>query len=172
VTGLTDDERDLDVLIEAAHPSRPDRRSLVARHLERIVAARVQQARAEADTHREVAESMTGLWRAERDRADRLEAMCDRLAEKIVDLEDESAARVQQARAEALHQIAEHSIASLLPGSLAQYVSMRDVSRVLQDREAGQHHPNCYQRTGVPDDLPPDLCDCRVLRMIDREAGR
>lgn len=30
------------------------------------------------------------------------------------------------------------------------------------------HHPNCYQRTGgVPEDLPNDLCDCRVLRMID-----
>ena len=30
------------------------------------------------------------------------------------------------------------------------------------------HHPNCYQSTGgIPDDLPEDLCDCRVLRMID-----
>lgn len=31
-----------------------------------------------------------------------------------------------------------------------------------------QHHPRCYQNTGVPDDLPADLCDCRVLRMIER----
>lgn len=30
-----------------------------------------------------------------------------------------------------------------------------------------RHHPRCYQNTGVPDDLPADLCDCRVLRMID-----
>ena len=30
------------------------------------------------------------------------------------------------------------------------------------------HHPNCYQSTGdIPDVLPDDLCDCRVLRMID-----
>lgn len=39
-------------------------------------------------THREVAESMTGLWQAERERADRLEAMCDRLAERLVVLPD------------------------------------------------------------------------------------
>jgi hypothetical protein len=71
-------------------------------HLADVLAPLLAQARAEADTHREVAESMTGLWRAERDRADRLEAMCDRLAEKIVDLEDESAARVQKAVAAAL----------------------------------------------------------------------
>lgn len=32
---------------------------------------------------------------------------------------------------------------------------------------AEQHHPNCYQIVGVPDDLPDDLCDCRVLRMLD-----
>lgn len=32
---------------------------------------------------------------------------------------------------------------------------------------AVQHHPRCYQNTGVPDDLPADLCDCRVLRMLD-----
>lgn len=45
-------------------------------------------ARAEAKTHREVAESMTGLWQAERERADRLEVMCDRLAERLVVLPD------------------------------------------------------------------------------------
>ena len=44
--------------------------------------------KAEVETHREVAESMTGLWQAERDRADRLEAMCDRLAERLVVLPD------------------------------------------------------------------------------------
>lgn len=42
----------------------------------------------EAETHRESAESMTGLWQAERERADRLEAMCDRLAERLVMLPD------------------------------------------------------------------------------------
>jgi hypothetical protein len=30
-----------------------------------------------------------------------------------------------------------------------------------------EHHPNCYQNTGVPDDLPDDLCDCRVFRAIE-----
>ena len=31
-----------------------------------------------------------------------------------------------------------------------------------------EHHPNCYQVTGaIPEDLPGDVCDCRVLRMID-----
>ena len=30
------------------------------------------------------------------------------------------------------------------------------------------HHPRCYQNTGVPDDLPTGLCDCRVLRMVER----
>lgn len=44
--------------------------------------------KAAADTDREVAESMTGLWQAERERADRLEAMCDRLAERLVVLPD------------------------------------------------------------------------------------
>ena len=30
------------------------------------------------------------------------------------------------------------------------------------------HHPRCYQSTGnIPTDLPDDLCDCRVLRMLD-----
>lgn len=42
----------------------------------------------EAETHREVAESMTGLWQSERERADRLEVMCDRLAERLVVLPD------------------------------------------------------------------------------------
>ena len=31
---------------------------------------------------------MTGLWQSERERADRLEAMCDRLAERLVVLPD------------------------------------------------------------------------------------
>lgn len=44
--------------------------------------------RVQAETHREAAESMTGLWQAERERADRLEAMCDRLAERLVVLPD------------------------------------------------------------------------------------
>ena len=44
--------------------------------------------KAEAETHREVAESMTGLWQGERERADRLEAMLDRLAERLVVLPD------------------------------------------------------------------------------------
>ena len=35
-------------------------------------------------------------------------------------------------------------------------------------RAEHDHHPNCYQSTGrIPDDLPADLCDCQVLRMID-----
>lgn len=39
------------------------------------------------------------------------------------------------------------------------------------------HHPDCYQNIGIPDDLPANLCDCRVLRMLDaaateREAGK
>ena len=33
-----------------------------------------------------------------------------------------------------------------------------------------EHHPNCYQVTAIPEDLPDDLCDCRVLRMIDAHA--
>lgn len=35
-----------------------------------------------------------------------------------------------------------------------------------------EHDPRCYQRTGVPDDMPANLCDCRVLRMVDAEAER
>ncbi len=34
------------------------------------------------------------------------------------------------------------------------------------------HHPDCYQSTGVPDGLPPGLCDCRVLQMIEAESGK
>lgn len=37
-----------------------------------------------------------------------------------------------------------------------------------QPRAWHDHHPRCYQNTGVPDDLPPSLCDCRVLRMIEQ----
>ncbi|TAJ21799.1 MAG: hypothetical protein EPO65_00430 [Dehalococcoidia bacterium] len=37
-----------------------------------------------------------------------------------------------------------------------------------QPRAWHEHHPRCYQNTGVPDDLPGDLCDCRVLRMIEQ----
>lgn len=36
----------------------------------------------------ELAAAMTGLWQAERERADRLEAMLDRLAERLVVLPD------------------------------------------------------------------------------------
>lgn len=55
---------------------------------EQIIADRLAAVRAEADTHRESAEAGYVMWQAERERADRLEGMCDRLAEKIVDLED------------------------------------------------------------------------------------
>lgn len=34
----------------------------------------------------------------------------------------------------------------------------------------GEHDPRCYQNTGVPDDLPDDLCDCRAFRTIDAQA--
>lgn len=37
---------------------------------------------------------------------------------------------------------------------------------------ASEHDPRCYQRTGVPDDMPANLCDCRVLRMVDAEVER
>lgn len=37
-----------------------------------------------------------------------------------------------------------------------------------QPRAWHDHHPCCYQNTGTPDDLPDTLCDCNVLRMIDR----
>ena len=35
-------------------------------------------------------------------------------------------------------------------------------------RSRPSHDPRCYQRTGVPADLPQTLCDCRVLRTIDQ----
>lgn len=35
-----------------------------------------------------------------------------------------------------------------------------------QPRAWHDHHPRCYQNTSIPDDLPDDLCDCRVLRLI------
>lgn len=35
------------------------------------------------------------------------------------------------------------------------------------DPTAGEHHPDCYQSTGVPDGLPAGICDCRVLQMLD-----
>lgn len=38
-------------------------------------------------------------------------------------------------------------------------------------RAEHEHHPKCYQRTGVPDDLPADLCDCRVLRTIEAASA-
>lgn len=37
-------------------------------------------------------------------------------------------------------------------------------------RAEHEHHPNCYQNTSVPDDLPDDLCDCRVLWAIEAAA--
>lgn len=47
-----------------------------------------ENAERDAQTHREVAESMTGLWQSERERADRIEAMCERLAERLAELPD------------------------------------------------------------------------------------
>lgn len=47
-----------------------------------LLLAALDEAQAERDTHREVAESMTGLWEQEKDRASRLEAMADRLADR------------------------------------------------------------------------------------------
>ena len=44
---------------------------------------------------------------------------------------------------------------------------MRAVKAVFRQRD---HHLRCYQNTGVPDDLPANLCDCRVLRMIDEHV--
>ena len=34
------------------------------------------------------------------------------------------------------------------------------------------HHPRCYQvrPEGIPDDLPRDLCDCRILWMLTAGA--
>ena len=32
------------------------------------------------------------------------------------------------------------------------------------------HHPDCYQVTGVTHDMPAGICDCRVLRMLDDQA--
>ena len=50
---------------------------------------------------------------------------------------------------------------------IAEHVA--DLRRILAEHPAtgDEHHPKCYQRTGVPDDLPAGLCDCRVLRMLD-----
>lgn len=69
-------------------------------HVAEVLAPLLAQARAEAvaaalapverlaDTHRETAESMTALWQTERIRADGLEGLCDRLAERLVVLPD------------------------------------------------------------------------------------
>lgn len=38
--------------------------------------------------------------------------------------------------------------------------------------DVAEHDPRCYQRTGVPDDMPANLCDCHVLRMVDAEVER
>ena len=35
-----------------------------------------------------------------------------------------------------------------------------------ESRSWHDHHPHCYQNIGVPDDLPDDLCDCRILRAL------
>lgn len=44
--------------------------------------------------------------------------------------------------------------------------------RLFAEREiAREHDPRCYQRTGVPDDMPANLCDCRVLRAIESKSG-
>lgn len=43
-----------------------------------------------------------------------------------------------------------------------------DATYCSQPRAWHHHHPRCYQNTGVPDDLPDDLCDCRVLRMLEQ----
>lgn len=41
-----------------------------------------------------------------------------------------------------------------------------DASEGLSEAER-EHDPRCYQRTGVPDDMPANICDCGVLRAID-----
>lgn len=34
-----------------------------------------------------------------------------------------------------------------------------------------EHDHRCFQRTGVPADLPPDVCDCRIWAVIDSRGG-
>ena len=48
------------------------------------------------------------------------------------------------------------------------FTKVRGLREHITKARAAEHHPNCYQITGgIPADLPSDLCDCRVLRMID-----
>lgn len=37
-------------------------------------------------------------------------------------------------------------------------------------RAEHEHDPRCYQVTGIPDDLPADLCDCGVWRLFDADG--
>lgn len=48
------------------------------------------------------------------------------------------------------------------------FTTVRGLREHLTKARLAEHDPRCYQRTGVPDDLPSGLCDCRVLRMIDQ----
>lgn len=48
------------------------------------------------------------------------------------------------------------------------FATVRGLREHLTKARLAAHHPDCYQSTGVPDGLPPGLCDCRVL---DRDRG-
>jgi hypothetical protein len=53
---------------------------------------------------------------------------------------------------------------------LATYVESVTPSERTDDRsfaENDAHDSRCFQRTGFPDDLPADVCDCKVWRTID-----
>jgi hypothetical protein len=44
-------------------------------------------------------------------------------------------------------------------------------SAVSYAAENDAHDPRCYQSVGgIPDDLPDDVCDCRVWALIDAHA--
>jgi hypothetical protein len=58
-----DKRREVDLLIEVGHPSRPDREELMREHIERI------KARVESEVRQQIAERLE-TWAAVRDRSD------------------------------------------------------------------------------------------------------
>lgn len=121
-----------------------------------LLLAALDEARAEADTHREVAESMTGLWEQEKDRADRLEGMADRLADRRANHEPWHCCCAEGShagQAAALNRMKAALLAAESARDAAEGV-VREVRALAEEAGRSNRHANGYAYVRVVDLLP------------------
>lgn len=122
----------------------------------------------------------------DRERADREKARADAAGAEVQRARSEMGqwrrlAHERQARADALIRSIRAWVrhGEAVPPNVTTYdrwlVHAELLALLPDDTKEAEHHPRCYQTVGgIPDDLPPDTCDCKVWRLIDgtKEAER